>query len=71
LKKKKKFVDSNYYPETELCAGAVTVSFSKYLTWQPMVFLQRSTRFLKQKQLTPALCSYIFWFYTYGTYFPV
>jgi hypothetical protein len=27
-----KFVDSPYYPESELCGGAVTVSFSKYLS---------------------------------------
>jgi hypothetical protein len=26
-----KFVDSSYYSESELCGGAVTVSFSKYL----------------------------------------
>jgi hypothetical protein len=26
-----KFVDSRYYSESELCGGAVTVSFSKYL----------------------------------------
>jgi hypothetical protein len=26
-----KFVDTPYYPESELCGGAVTVSFSKYL----------------------------------------
>jgi hypothetical protein len=28
-----KFVGSPYYSESELCGGAVTVSFSKYLTW--------------------------------------
>jgi hypothetical protein len=27
-------VDSPYYSESELCGGAVTVSFSKYLHWQ-------------------------------------
>jgi hypothetical protein len=37
-----KFVDSPYYSELELCGGAVTVSFSKYLPWQAMHFLQRS-----------------------------
>jgi hypothetical protein len=26
-----RFVDSPYYSESELCEGAVTVSFSKYL----------------------------------------
>jgi hypothetical protein len=26
-----KFVDSPYYPESEFCGGAVTVSFTKYL----------------------------------------
>jgi hypothetical protein len=26
-----KFVDSSYYSESELCGGAMTVSFSKYL----------------------------------------
>jgi hypothetical protein len=42
-----KFVDSPYYSESELCRGAVTVSFSKYLSWQAMHFLQRSTHFSK------------------------
>jgi hypothetical protein len=42
-----KFVDSPYYSESELCRGAVTVCFSKYLPWQPMHFLQRSTHFSK------------------------
>jgi len=37
------FVDSPYYSESELCGGAVTVSFSKYLHWQAMYFLRRST----------------------------
>jgi hypothetical protein len=41
------FVDSPYYSELELCGGAVTVSFSKYLPWQAMYFLQRSTHFSK------------------------
>jgi hypothetical protein len=40
-----KFVDSPYYSESELCGGAVTVSFSKYGPWQVMHFLQRSTHF--------------------------
>jgi hypothetical protein len=35
------------YSESELCGGAVTVSFSKYLAWQAMHFLQRSTHFSK------------------------
>jgi hypothetical protein len=42
-----KFVDVPYYTESELCGGAVTVSFSKYLLWQAMHFLQRSTHFWK------------------------
>jgi hypothetical protein len=42
-----KFVDSPYYSGSELCGGAVTVSFSKYLPWQAMHFLQRSTHFSK------------------------
>jgi hypothetical protein len=42
-----KFVDSPYYSESELCGDAVTVSFSKYLLWQAMHFLQRSTHFSK------------------------
>jgi hypothetical protein len=42
-----KFVDSPYYSESELCGGVVTVSFSKYLPWQAMHFLQRSTHFSK------------------------
>jgi hypothetical protein len=41
-----KFVDS-HYSESELCGGAVTVSFSKYLAWQAIHFLPRTTRFLK------------------------
>jgi hypothetical protein len=41
------FVDSPYYFESELCGGAVTVTFSKYLSWQAMHFLQRSTNFSK------------------------
>jgi hypothetical protein len=40
-----KFVDSPYYSESELRGGAVTVSFSKYLPWQVMHFLQRPTHF--------------------------
>jgi hypothetical protein len=35
------------YSESELCGGAVTVSFSKYLPWQAMHFSQRSTHFQK------------------------
>jgi hypothetical protein len=43
-----KFVDSPYYSELELCEGAVTVSFSKYLRWQVMMhFSQRCTHFSK------------------------
>jgi hypothetical protein len=41
------FVDSPYYFKSELRGGAVTVSFSKYLPWQAMHFLQRSTHFSK------------------------
>jgi hypothetical protein len=44
-----KLVDSTYYSESELCGGAVTVSFSKYLPWQAMCFLQRSTHFSKTR----------------------
>jgi hypothetical protein len=42
-----KFMDSPYYSESELCGGAVTVSFSKYLPWQAVNLLQRSTHFSK------------------------
>jgi hypothetical protein len=42
-----KFVDSPYYSESELCGRAVTGSFSKYLPWQAMHFLQCSTHFSK------------------------
>jgi hypothetical protein len=42
-----RFVDSPYYSESELCGGAVTVSFSKYLPQKAMHFLQRSTHFSK------------------------
>jgi len=41
------FVDSPYYSKSELCRSEVTVSFSKYLPWQAMYFLQRSTHFSK------------------------
>jgi hypothetical protein len=41
------FVDSPYYSAPELCGGVATVSFSKYLPWQAMRFLQRSTYFSK------------------------
>jgi hypothetical protein len=40
-----KFVDSPCYSESELWGCAVTVSFSTYLPWQAMHFLQRSTHF--------------------------
>jgi hypothetical protein len=33
--------------ELELCGGVVMVSFSKYLPWQAMHFLKRSTHFSK------------------------
>jgi hypothetical protein len=42
-----KFVDSPYYSESEHYGGAVTVSFSKYLPWQAIHFLKRSTYFSK------------------------
>jgi hypothetical protein len=42
-----KFVDSPYYSESELCGGAATASFAKYLPLQAMHFLQRSTHFSK------------------------
>jgi hypothetical protein len=42
-----RFVDSPYYSDLELFGGAVTVSFLKYLPWQVMHFLQRSTLFSK------------------------
>jgi hypothetical protein len=42
-----KFVDWPYYSESELSEGAVTVSFSKYLPWEAMHVLQRSTHFSK------------------------
>jgi hypothetical protein len=44
-----KFVDSPYYSESEICGGAVIVSFPKYLLWQAMNFLQRSTHFSKTR----------------------
>jgi hypothetical protein len=42
-----KFVESPSYSESELGGGAMTVSFSKYLPWQAIHFLQRSTHFSK------------------------
>jgi hypothetical protein len=41
------FVDSPYYSESGLCSGKTTICFSKYLPWQAMHFLQRSTHFSK------------------------
>jgi hypothetical protein len=41
------FVDLPYYSESELCGGMMTVSVSKYLPWQALHFLQRSTHFSK------------------------
>jgi hypothetical protein len=41
-----KFVDS-HYSELELFGIVVTVSFSKYLPWKAMHFLQHSTHFSK------------------------
>jgi hypothetical protein len=38
-----------HYSESELCGGAVTVSFPKYLPWQAMHFLQCSTHFSKME----------------------
>jgi hypothetical protein len=40
-------MDSTYYSESEVCEGAVTVSFSKYFPWEAMHFLQLSTHFSK------------------------
>jgi hypothetical protein len=40
-----KFMDSPYYSESELCEGAVTFYFSKYLPLQAIHFLQGSTHF--------------------------
>jgi hypothetical protein len=42
-----KFVDLLYYSKSELCGGAVTVSFSKNLPWQAVHVLQRSIHFSK------------------------
>jgi hypothetical protein len=42
-----KFMDSPYYSRSELCGGAVMVSFSKHLPWQAMHFLQCSIHFSK------------------------
>jgi hypothetical protein len=42
-----KFMDLPYYSKSELCGGAVMISFSKYLPWQVMHFLQHSTYFSK------------------------
>jgi hypothetical protein len=41
------FMDATCYSESELCRGAMTVSFSEHLPWQAMHFLQRSTHFSK------------------------
>jgi hypothetical protein len=42
-----KFMHSPYYSKSELYGGVVTVSFSKYLPWQVVHFLQFSTHFSK------------------------
>jgi hypothetical protein len=39
------FVDSPYESELKFWGRAVTFSFSKYLPWQAMHFLQRSIHF--------------------------
>jgi hypothetical protein len=44
-----KFVDSPYYSVSELRGCAVMVSFSKYLPWQAVHFLQRSSHFSKTR----------------------
>jgi hypothetical protein len=49
LHRYEKFVDSPYYSESEFCRGAVTVSFSKYLSWQAIHFLQHSIHFSKTR----------------------
>jgi hypothetical protein len=41
------FMDWPYYSKSELCGDVVTVSFLKYLPWQAMHFLHRSTHFSK------------------------
>jgi hypothetical protein len=50
-----KFVDSPYYSESELCGGAVTVSFSEYLlfltTLHPL--LKSFRRIVEQAVLSP------------------
>jgi hypothetical protein len=40
-------MDSPYYSELELGGGLVTASLLKYLPWQAMHFLQRSTHLSK------------------------
>jgi hypothetical protein len=42
-----KFMDSSYYSKSEPYECVVMVSFSKYLPWQAMHFLQCSTHFSK------------------------
>jgi hypothetical protein len=46
------FVVSPCYSRSELYGGAVTASFSKYLHWKAMHFLQRSTHFSKTELLS-------------------
>jgi hypothetical protein len=41
------FMGSPYYSKLELCGGVVTDSFSYYLPWQAMHFLQCSIHFSK------------------------
>jgi hypothetical protein len=40
-------MDPPYYSESEICGGAVTISFSTYLPWQAMHFLQLNIHFSK------------------------
>jgi hypothetical protein len=47
-------VEAPYYSESELCGGAVTVSLSKYLPWQAMHFLQRSSSLTLYKRFVIA-----------------
>jgi len=56
-----KFVDSPYYSESEVCGGAVTVSFLKYLPWQVMYFLQHSSHISKTCSRLFAASSRRFW----------
>jgi hypothetical protein len=48
-----RFVDSTYCFESEVCGGAVKVSFSKYLPWQAMNAAPTSRKRKRNNKVSP------------------